>query len=254
MSFFPEGYKEETNNSYFKIKNSGDYKVRVLSTAIFGYVDWLNNKPVRTKDKPRKNFDDKNPAKKFMTFIVWDYADEKIKVWEITQVTIRQGLKKIYDDPDWGAPYFYDIRISRTASEGVTRYAVTPLPAKPLPMAIRKAFEESPCCLEALFDGGHPFEPHPDREPTPGVFSQDDLKKPSVFTDNRLQELKEKILADDLPAEYLAEYADLKAKEKKVSTEDVITSALTKEVLPRFLKTYRKWLEDSNKLEEAIPF
>ena len=42
------------------------------------------------------------------------YEDEGLKVWEITQKTIRDQITALAADEDFGNPNHYDIKVSRT--------------------------------------------------------------------------------------------------------------------------------------------
>ena len=64
---------------------------------------------------------------------------------------------KPYVDTDWSDPYHYDIKITKSGKGKETEYSVNPVPHKPLDPYIKQQFMETPCNLEALFDGNDPF-------------------------------------------------------------------------------------------------
>ena len=255
MSFLPENYESPKINHYMKLKQ-GENKFRILSRPILGWEDWTpEKKPVRYRYTPKapRAIVESRPPRHFWAFIVWNYEEGRIQILQLTQATVRDALHNLSQDKDWGQPFFYDIKITKSGEETKTKYTVSPMPHKPLAPNIKQAFFDMPCCLEALFDNANPFEPNPEREPTTGVFAQEDLKKPSVF-DASFDELKEFLSLENIPTENLKEFLELKAKEKAVSVEQVIGSALLKNYLPSFKNAFNKWLKDCKNLDEAIPF
>ncbi len=168
--FLPTDYKSPSaNNNYMKLQE-GENKLRILSNAVIGWEEWLDNKPIRyTFDKkPNKIFDSKKPIRHFWSFIVWNYQEEAIQILNITQATIRNCIESLCKDSDWGEPFNYDLKIIKKGDGMETEYLVNPLPHKPLNTSIIKAFEEKPCNLEALFDNLDPFADHASY--TPGFF------------------------------------------------------------------------------------
>jgi hypothetical protein len=159
MNFLPTNYTTpKSSNSYMKLQD-GDNKFRILSQPIIGWEDWDDKKPVRFRfnEKPLKPIDPKKPVKHFWAFIVWNYMEEKIQILQVTQATIRNCIESLCKDQDWGAPYFYDIKILKKGEGKDTAYMVNPLPHKPVDPAIKKAFYEKRCNLDALFEGLDPF-------------------------------------------------------------------------------------------------
>lgn len=171
ISFLPNSYEApRTAGSYMKIQD-GENKIRILSAPVMGWEDWTTDKkPVRfTMDnKPSKSIDPKRPVKHFWAFIVWNYAEERIQIMQVTQATIRTTLATLCKDSDWGDPFFYDIKISKSGEGKDTEYTVTPLPHKPLSDHIKEAFLEKRCNLDALFEGADPFAEWD--QYTPGAF------------------------------------------------------------------------------------
>ena len=95
--------------------------------------------------------------REFWSVIVWNYELEKIQVWNITQGSIKKTIMDLAKDTDWGAPCQYDLKITRSGQQLKTNYAVTPTPKKPLSQTIRKAFDDTPIWLPALYTGDDPF-------------------------------------------------------------------------------------------------
>lgn len=168
MSFLPDNYTPpKTGGNYMKLEQ-GDNRFRVLCEhPIIGYEYWtLDKKPIRTKDMPREkpeNMEIRDKKKHWMTnikhfwaMIVWDYADQKLKILQITQSTIQNSLLGVFKDSDWGHPSSYDIVINRTGESKETRYQVTPKPHKPLTDEQKEA-QKQPVNLNALYDSEDPF-------------------------------------------------------------------------------------------------
>lgn len=172
----PENYEPpKSNGSYTKLEE-GDTKIRILSQPLLGWIDWIDKKGIRFKydEPPKKPHDPKKPIKHFWSMIVWNYSTEKIEILEITQSGIRKEIINLNNCEDWGAPYFYDIKINKKGEGMNTEYCVTPIPHKPLPAIVREEFNSKPCNLDALMSGLDPFAAGQDSY-TPGIFSKEDL-------------------------------------------------------------------------------
>jgi len=157
MTFLPKGYEKPAGNSnYFKFEE-GDNKFRIMSSAIVGFLDWDDKKPVRTKEKPTTLFNSEKQAKHFWAFIVWDYKESKLKIMEITQATIQDSILGLHNDEGWGSPTEYDITILRKGKDIETKYTVIPKPPTPLTDEMTATLKESNINLNALFSGGDPF-------------------------------------------------------------------------------------------------
>lgn len=156
--FLPEGYEAPQGTGNYMKLQSGENKFRILSKPIIGWLDWKDNKPhrFRMKERPEKPMGDK-PIRHFWAFIVWNYNAEAIQILEITQATIQKALQDLTRNEDWGAPYEYDIKITRKGEDLKTEYSVMPCPKKPLSEEIKKAATDKPCYLDALFNGDDPW-------------------------------------------------------------------------------------------------
>lgn len=157
-TFLPNGYQAPKTQHYMKMK-AGENKFRVLSQPVLGWEDWDNKKPVRFHydNKPNSSVDPAKPMKHFWAMIVWNYGEECIQILQVTQASIRNAIEHLCNDADWGAPYHYDIKVTKKGDGMETEYMVNPLPHKPLADSIVKAFKDHPCNLEALFEGADPF-------------------------------------------------------------------------------------------------
>lgn len=181
--FLPNDYQGPSSNSrYFKLED-GENKIRILSAPILGWMDWQGNKAVRYQyeDKPKQSFDPKRPVKHFWAVVIYDYASESILIWEITQASVRTSIEAYFRDSEWGNPYFYDLKISKTGSGMDTRYTVKALPHKMLPSTIKQLFLKNRCRLEALFMGEDPWVTQfvDESELTKGIFGKEDLMLPA---------------------------------------------------------------------------
>lgn len=161
MNFLPEYYEapKGTNQLYFKLEE-GENRIRILSKPVFGWEDWtLEKKPIRFRmnEKPAKPIDPKKAIKHFWAFIVWNVKDEKIQIMQVTQATIRKRIEELCKDEEWGFPYEYDIKISKSGQGIDTEYSVNPTRPTPVTNEIIAAFRERPINLEALFINADPF-------------------------------------------------------------------------------------------------
>lgn len=157
-AFLPSGYEAPKTQFYMKMKE-GENKFRILSTPVLGWEDWDNKKPIRFRydQKPANSIDPAKPMKHFWAMIVWNYKEECIQILQVTQASIRNTIEHLCHDEDWGSPYTYDIKVTKKGEGMNTEYVVNPLPHKPLSEAIKKAFRDRPCNLEALFENADPF-------------------------------------------------------------------------------------------------
>lgn len=255
MSFFlPRNYSTpKVNSSYMKFQD-GENRFRILSRPILGWEDWTPEmKPVRTRysDPKPKPINQSKEVKHFWAMIVWNYSDQKIQILQVTQSTIRDSLVELINDKDWGDPCSYDLKVMKSGKDKQTKYNVNPLPHKPVSEEIRKAFRETPVDLEMLFEGLNPFECHPSQA-TRGIFENRSNPSNFEFLDETPQdiptgtfdELKEHLEVDGTPTANLEKWVKMRAVAKGESTEKVITSCLEKETLPKFKKSFMRWLEN----------
>jgi hypothetical protein len=158
MDFLPQNYETpQTTGLYMKFQQ-GENKFRILSQPIIGWLDWKNKVPHRFtfKNKPEKPLGEQ-AIKHFWSMVVFDYADQSVKILEITQSTIQKAIESLVKDEEWGSPAYYDIKVSKKGQEKSTEYSVNPSPKKDLSEEIKKAALEKPVNLEALFKNGDPF-------------------------------------------------------------------------------------------------
>ena len=170
-SFLPAGYQAPTgggsgSGKYLRLKD-GTTKIRVLSPSpALGWEYWnTSGKPVRLRDKPLRDpvdirLDDSGKAEKvkhFWAMAVWDYESEEIKILQVTQATVQNGISILCQDEDWGHPTGYDLKITKTGKSLETKYSVVAANKGPISKAIREKWEANPVNLDALFEGADPF-------------------------------------------------------------------------------------------------
>ncbi len=161
MSFLPDDYQAPKASNYYLKLVEGENKIRVMSKPIFGWIDWKDNKPMRFRmdQKPLKAVDPKKAIRHFWAFVVFNYNNEQIQIFEVTQASIRKSLEALCRDKDWGSPYGYDLKIMKTGEGVNTEYAINPIPHKPTDSYLVSCFNERPCNLNALFTNEDPFSP-----------------------------------------------------------------------------------------------
>lgn len=181
-AFFPDTYKLPVEGgNYLKFKD-GDNRFRILSSPVFGWVDWDDNKKVyRTKtreEQPEKSRSNKPDAKikHFWALVVWNYEAKKIQILEITQATVQKAIRGLDDDVDWGKPTNYDILVKRVKENDRTSYTVNPKPKSDLSDEILKSLSQTRVNLEALFSGADPFNSSPMNEDVDPNFMNEHVK------------------------------------------------------------------------------
>lgn len=237
MKFLPDDYEApKSSGNYMKLQD-GENKIRILSAPVLGWEDWIEKKPIRFPfdKKPTKSNDPKKPVRHFWAMIVWNYNEEKIQILQITQATIRSNIETLCKDEDWGAPYFYDIKIIRKGEGVDTEYMVNPLPHKEIAAKVIEAFKEKPIRLEALFDDADPFSLEWD-EFTPGIFSKKDApSEPASLTPTQVAELKEIFQMCD-PTYMSQVITQLKKSNKEIDSLDKIPPSLFDRIRDAALK------------------
>lgn len=175
FQLFTEDFIDDRKSQYMSLKN-GENKIRLLCKPIQGWEQWNKDKKVfRYREQPTEIMDEQKPPYKFASFIVWNYNESKIQILNIKQSGILKAIGVLSKDANWGAPFFYDLIISRQGEGKTTRYNVIPVPPKDVSNEIIQAFINKPIYLDALYDGKDPFSPvHKDF--TPGIFRKDQLK------------------------------------------------------------------------------
>ena len=143
---------------------------------INGMLGWANNedggrKPYRWKvgEEAPRNFEDK--PKEFFAMKVYNYAEERVQVLEITQKILKDTLSSYCHDADWGDPRGYDIDIIKNGEGLETSYAMVAKPHKKMTDEQRQVCIDTKVDLHALYQSGDPFavseQPKPKPEPEP---------------------------------------------------------------------------------------
>lgn len=150
------------------------FRCRVLGPAIAGVVAWTaDNKPARFKseaDIPEGfnwRLQDKGPhagkrelPRSFWAFPVWDYETNEVRVWEVTQAGLKDALRALTGNPEWGSPLGYDVTATREGKGLETKYALAPSPKSAVPLEAAGAWNDAVAAgfdLNRLYDGGDPF-------------------------------------------------------------------------------------------------
>ncbi len=162
MSFLPQNYETPKSSNYYAKLIDGENRFRILSRPIMGWEDWENEpkkRPIRfpLDQKPLSPVDPAKPIKHFWSMIVWNYTEEQIQILHITQSSIRTAIEALCRDTDWGDPYAYDIKITRSGDGIDTKYVINPVPHKPTHDYIVEQYNLRPCHLDALFESADPF-------------------------------------------------------------------------------------------------
>jgi hypothetical protein len=180
--FLPEGYQTPEVQSNFMTLEDGDNSFRILSSAIVGYEWWVENgeegrKPVRVRtagevpDEVRNASDNRQKARHFWAFTVYNYKTKTIQILELKQKTVMRPIEAYIRNPKWGNPQNYDLQIERVKTGSQDRdveYNVIPEPPSPLDEGIVELARQVPVRLEALFEGTDPFaEPEQEKTPAP---------------------------------------------------------------------------------------
>ena len=166
-----------------KLGDGESYRVAIVSETpleywtCWGETDDGQKKPFRFTDEPseeditaelgeykqRQNYEGTALEKpKFgMSFFVYDYADGKIKVFEVGQKTLIAALDKLSQDEDYADIHAWDLKFSRKGLKMATEYSVLPSPRKADSQAkidaAWSAAEEAGYDLQQLLVGNSPF-------------------------------------------------------------------------------------------------
>ena len=227
MNFLPEGIElMKTERPYWKTKDmkEGDNKLRIVMRPIAGWIDWDEKKPLRFRpeNKPKKPLNPEKPVKPFWVCYVWDYAREGLYVIEFTQSSILKSLQAFGSDSDWGDFTKYDLKVKKEGSGLDTSYTVTPLPHKPMSENIEKALRETPVNLEALYDGGDPWNDFEAKEEASVI----------VLASGSVDELFELFELENIETNHLGEFLKNVAEKKSKDVSDMCCNLLKPQNAP----------------------
>jgi hypothetical protein len=176
MAFLPSNIKAPSEGgggagNYMRFQQ-GDNKFRIIGSSddkptpgfICGTLGWAvvdgKKRPIRWAEgeEAPQAFD--NKPRSFFAFVVYNYAESKVQILELTQTKLQAELIQLANDEDWGDCRKYDISVVRNGEgRDDTTYAMNPKPIKKLDedlRAIAKA-ELKRINLPALFKGEDPF-------------------------------------------------------------------------------------------------
>ena len=164
--FLPDNYEIPKQPSNYMRLEEGSNVFRILSSAITGYEYWnTQNKPVRSatpwEDIPadiKLDLQGQIKIKHFWAFVVWNYAEKRVQILELTQPSIQKAIKVLVNNPKWGDPKKYDIAVNRI-DENITTYNVQAEPPISEPADdILENYAKKRINLKALYTGKDPFD------------------------------------------------------------------------------------------------
>ena len=177
--FLPKDYEmPETERHYMELAE-GENTLRILSPAIVGYEWWVEpgedgRKPVRVRtasevpETVKNATDNRQKARHFWAFTVYNYHTHTIQVLELKQQTVMRAIEALVRNPKWGNPQRFDLTIEKVKTgtrDFDVEYNVIPEPPSKLEEGIVELAKHVPVRLEALYDGEDPFaEPEEKRE------------------------------------------------------------------------------------------
>ena len=159
-------------SDYLRIKENEKHRIRIMGTSkdpttfIQGWEAWdQDNKPHREPyelgkpcSKQLKDIDRNANPKLFWMFTVYHVDEERAKVFEVTQRTIKDPILAYSKNPKWGDLRNYVIEIGRTGSGMETEYTVIAEPPIEEPdQKIIDVMNEAAIDLRVIFDDGNPF-------------------------------------------------------------------------------------------------
>ena len=160
-SFLPDNYEiPQTPSNYMRFQE-GSNRFRILASAVTGFEYFSSdNKPHRSKEPFESTPDLKKDGrvKAFWAFPVFNYENETIQILELTQKTLMNAIKGYVENEKWGAPFFYDLCVTKTGEGLETEYQVqAEPPIGEVADEIKQAYKEKTPDLEKLFTGEDPW-------------------------------------------------------------------------------------------------
>ena len=169
--FLPKGYETPESQQNYTVLEEGTNTFRILSPAIVGY-EWFEEtgdggrvpRRVRTEEEVpaevRNAMDNRDRAKHFWAFTVYNYATQSIQVLKLKQKSIQRAIEVYTKNPTWGNPMGYDVTVEKVKTGSRERdvvYRVIPEPPRPLDAGIAELAKHVPVRLAALYDREDPF-------------------------------------------------------------------------------------------------
>lgn len=169
-AWVPEDYNVPSGGSPFMRFEDGDNVVRILSKPTFGWELWIENKPLRRKDKAEFTKDElakadinsfsgeRSRPQHFWALPVWNYAAKQVQLLQINQSSVQSQLLGYVRNPKWGALDRYDVNIVKGKVGQQTKYQVQPEPPTPLDKDIEEVWKNVTLHMDEYFTGGRPLE------------------------------------------------------------------------------------------------
>lgn len=160
-SFLDENYEMPVSGGGFTKLETGDNRLRILSSPLMMWQEWREDKIIRhpydPNNKPPKGPGQKDSVKHSWGLIVWNYQTKEIEVLELDKQEVISSLVTHSRDADWGHPKFYDIVINKSGSGLDTTYKLIAKPKSEPSSEIVDAYTATPIDLGNLLKGASPF-------------------------------------------------------------------------------------------------
>lgn len=136
------GQSKNSNNLYLNdLKDLSELKFRIIGDAISGYQYFQNAKrddgtdtmkPVRSEDYPETlenpatqpwNGETSKPVQ-FLAMAIYDFADETIKLFQVTKKALLKSLAEVEFDDDLGEIQDYEFKAKKTGVKMDTEYTL----------------------------------------------------------------------------------------------------------------------------------
>lgn len=167
-----------------KVEGKHGIRFRFFGEGVTGFEGWVQTpdnkfKPHRWVELPededlpaniRRSEDGKAQIKRFIAGIVYEYKLDKegdpigdegeFKIITISQKSIMDQLFKFIADSDYGDPFGYDLKLTRTGEKLKTEYTLVPAPPKAVSKALAAEWEavEPTISLKAYMACDDPFK------------------------------------------------------------------------------------------------
>ena len=153
------------------LKDLTELKFRVIGDIQVGYQYFQEItredgtqgvKPVRSEEYPDTL---ENPAKKyqseervdratqFMAMAIYDFSDNKIKIWNLSKKSVISSLMEVENDEDTGEIQDYDFKVKKSGNGLETEYALLRLDKTDVTPEMQKAYEDANVDLKAYLNG-----------------------------------------------------------------------------------------------------
>jgi hypothetical protein len=140
MSYFNDFEPQTGGASYLKWESGQTRRIRCMSKPMIFREGWIDGRPVRCvmdESLPAEVED----AKTVIAIMVHDFEAEGPALWTIPQKGIQRTLVDLANDPDYGDPRGYDLKVSRKGSGMDTSWTVLPGPQLELANKIKALYK-----------------------------------------------------------------------------------------------------------------